>query len=244
MKLVDFIAELDKKRKSLPNRVGGNKQEPIVLGSENLRTFEKQLFECDEFKNVVRINFIDLPSYLVDNETGEPISTNRHFLGGDTSVKSVVSYKIFPNQELKFNKIIDLYSISISKIYTKTEDINKPGVWVYPTTYNPETFTPKNQIRVIWDQQQLEQTLSAIGSDETPKERILRMFKDALETMEPNLPCEYAIHLRCSERSVLNHETEDMEPNKQPSGSVVYTGSTQLFPAFGISSNSGDSGPM
>jgi len=234
MKLVDFIAELDKKRKSLPGNSGKNLQDPIVLGSENLRTFEKQLFECDEFKNVVRINFIDLPSYLVDNETGEPISTNRQFLGGDTSVKSVASYKVFPNQELKFNKIVDLYSISISKIYTKTEDVNKPGVWVYPTIYNPETFTPKNQIRVIWDQTQLEQTLTAIGSSETPKERILRMFKEALETMEPNLPCEYAIHLRCSDRSILNTKSEDVEPNQEPSGSVSFSGPT----------DGGDAGPM
>ena len=117
MKLVDFIEELNKKQKSLSNRAG-NSQDPIVLGSENLRMFEKQLFECDEFKNVVRLNFIDLPTYMVDNETGEPISTNREFLGGDTSVKSVVSYKILPNVNLKFNKIVDLYSISISKIYT------------------------------------------------------------------------------------------------------------------------------
>lgn len=240
MKLVDFIEELDKKRKTLPSRIGGNSQEPIVLGSENLRTYEKKLFECDEFKNVVRLNFLDLPTYLVDNETGEPISTNREFLGGDTSVKNVATYKIFPGQELKFNKIVDLYSISISKIYTKTDDITKPGVWVYPTVYNPETFTPKNQIRVIWDKDQLEQTLTAIGSSETPKERILRMFKEALESMEPNLPCEYAIHLRCSERS-LSIKSEDVQPNQQPSGSVAYTGTTNLFAVF--NDGLGDAGP-
>jgi len=224
MKLVDFIEELNKKQKSLPNRVN-NSQDPIVLRSENLKKFEKQLFECDEFKNVVRLNFIDLPSYMVDNETGEPISANRQFLGGDTSAKSVVSYRINPDQELKFNKIVDLYSVSIVKIYTtKTEDISKPGVWVYPTTYNPETFTPKNQIRVIWDQTQLEQTLSAIGSGETPKDRILRMFKDALDTMEPNLPCEYSILLRCSERSLSNVKSDDVEPTQQLSGSISFSG--------------------
>lgn len=224
MKLVDFIAELDKKKKALPNG-NSNSQGLIVLGSENLRKFEKQLFECDEFKNVVRLNFIDLPTFLVDNETGEPISMNREFLGGDTSVKSVSSYKIFPHKELKFNKIVDLYSISIAKIYTKTEDVNKPGVWVYPTIYNPETFTPKNQIRVIWDPSQMEQTLNAIDKGETVKERLLRMFKDALDTMEPNLPCEYAILIRCSERSISNVKSEDVEPHS---------------PGFDIDSSKGD----
>jgi len=241
MKLVEFIEGLNKKQKTLPNRAS-NSQDPIVLGSENLRMFEKQLFECDEFKNVVRLNFIDLPTYMVDNETGEPISVNRQFLGGDTSIKSVASYKITPDVELKFNKIVDLYSISIAKIYTKTEEVTKPGVWVYPTIYNPETFTPKNQIRVIWDQIQLEQTLLTIGNGETPKDRILRMFKDALETMEPNLPCEYAILLRCSERSLSNSKVEDINPNQPPSGSMSHTGATSLFSIIGINDR-GDAGP-
>jgi len=218
MKLVDFVVNADPK----------DFENKSFMTGQSLKNSEKQLFECEEFKNVARINFLDLPNYLVDNETGEPISASREFLGGDTVVKQVQSYKIYPNQEWKFNKIVDLYSIAIAKIYTKTEDINKPGVWVYPTTYNPETFTQKHQIRVIWDQQQLEQTLTAIGSDETPKERLLRMFKNALESMEPNLPCEYALLIRCSERST-SLITEDVQPSQELPVNTM---------------DSGDAGPM
>jgi len=54
------------------------------------------------------------------------------------------------------------------------------------------------------------------------------MFKDALETMEPNLPCEYAILLRCSERSIanINIEAKHEDTGQTPSGSVSFQGET------------------
>lgn len=192
MKLVDLIVELDKK-----NGTG-------VYTSHELRKIEQRLFECEEFKQVVRINYIDLPAYLVDTETDEPISSNREFLGGNTGVRQVGSFRVEPNQELKLNKIVDLYSISILKRYSVAEEIDKPGIWVYPTIYDPNVFTPKNQIRVIWDPSQLNEALTLMGGVETPKQRLLRMFETALDTMEPNLPCEYVLSFRCSTRSINN----------------------------------------
>lgn len=196
MNLVDFIVELEKKRVDMLNTT-----EPCCLYGQTLKNFEKQLFECDEFKNVVRINYIDLPSYLVDEESGEPISNNREFLGGKTAYKKVITYKIQPGEKIVFNKVVDLYSLQVFKIFNTNEDVNKPGVWVYPTNYDTTTFAATNQIKVIWDPNQLQEALSLIGNPETDKDRLKRMFNQALDSMEPNIPCSYALIVRCSERS-------------------------------------------
>ena len=56
MKLVEFIANLEKTSNlSFQEKTG----EGFTLDSNTLKGFERRLFECDEFKNVVRINFID-----------------------------------------------------------------------------------------------------------------------------------------------------------------------------------------
>lgn len=195
MNLVELIVDLENKR---------NKRDAAAifhLSGPSLKNFEKQLFECDEFKNVVRINFIDLPSYLVDEETGEPISSQREFLGGKTSHKDVITFKIKPDEKIVFNKVVDLYSVQVLKIFNTNETISKPGVWIYPTTYN-DKFEPLNEIRILWNPEQLQEVLNILSvSKETPKERLKRMFDEALDKMEPNLSCSYVLMVRCSERS-------------------------------------------
>lgn len=207
MKLVDFIAELETQTTS--------KDKVFMLTPAELKKMEKSLFECDEFKNVARINFLETPSYLVDEETGEPISTNREFLGGKTQSKNVSAFNICPSQDLKFNKIVDLYTITLNKRYSLKEDIKKPGIWVYPTFYDEKTFVPTNQIRIIWDPIQLDEALKMVGKIETSKQRLLRMFEKALDSMEPNIPCEYVLSIRCSTRSIENSDeikVEEIEP--------------------------------
>jgi hypothetical protein len=205
MKLVEFIKELEQKKEQLGNHsekiAGGN---GFILDSNALRNVEKNLFECDEFKNVVRINYIEMPNYLVDEDSGEPISSNREFLGGKTKVQETKEHTFNPEEEIRFNKIVDLYSIRLNKRYITKEEITKPGVWIYPTVYNQETFEATNQIRVIWDPHQLEQALALVGTKETPKERLMRMFETALDNMEPNTPCEYVLTIRCSSRSLAS----------------------------------------
>lgn len=226
MKLVELLSEMDSKKSQ--SNING-----LLLGPGELKAIENYLFQCDEFKNVVRINYIDLPSYLVDEETGEPVSANRNFIGGNTSIKQVESYRAEGEREFKFNKIIDLYSITLNKRYDVNADISKPGVWVYPTMFDHETFTPKNQIRVIWEPEQLRDALKLMNSTETAKDRLRRMFEDALENMEPNLPCTYVLTLRCSERSISNPEEvclpkEPTQPLKddEEQQPIVYSGST------------------
>ena len=202
MKLVDFIAELEKNKAIIQDAPGGI----FMLDSASLKRLESKLFECEEFKNVARINFIDYPTYLVDDESGEPIATNREFLGGKTKTLEVQSFMINSDQEIKFNKIVDLYAVFLHKKFNTKETIEKPGVWVYPTYYDPETFEATNQIRVIWDPRQFAEALKIVGNAETPKQRLMRMFETALDSTESNLPCEYVLTLRCSMRSILNSD--------------------------------------
>ena len=238
MKLTEFILELEKKQATLANKdvmekiAGGN---GFILGPNDLKNFERQLFECEEFKNVARINYIDSPTFFIDEETGEPISSNREFLGGKLKTNKVDSFTINQNQEIKFNKIIDIYSVTVNKKFLTKEEVSKPGIWIYPTTYDVG-FEPTNQIKVIWDPNQLEEALRLIGNKETPKNRLMRMFESALDTMEPNVPCEYVLTIRCSERSVVNaneflkDDIIDGEPVKSIlyDGMISYTGQTEL----------------
>lgn len=203
MKLVDFIVDLESRlsAREKPEKVNGN---VFTLDSSFLKKIEPKLFECDEFKNVARINFVDYPTYLVDDESGEPIATNREFLGGKTKTLEVQSFMVNSDQEIKFNKIVDLYAVFLHKKFNTKETIEKPGVWVYPTYYDPGTFEATNQIRVIWDPRQLAEALKIVGNAETPKQRLMRMFETALDSTESNLPCEYVLTLRCSTRSISN----------------------------------------
>lgn len=236
MKLVDFIVDLESRlsAREKPERMIGD---ALVLDSSFLRKIEPKLFECDEFKNVARLNYVDCPTYLVDEETGEPIITNREFLGGKTISKQVDSYLVNPGQELKFNKIVDLYSISLNRRYLLKEEISKHGVWVYPTSYDEKTFEPTNKIVVIWDPNQLRDALAMVGNSEKPNDRLKRMFDTALEKMTPNVPCEYVLSLRCSQRSISNYEeiSKEIQENllKEP-GPV---------PGDLIASVDGDGGP-
>ena len=203
MKLAEFIADLEKKKAVMQDGVGFG---GFTLESTSLKNFEKRLFECEEFKNVARINFLEMPTYLIDEETEEPIALNREFLGGKTKTVQVQSFMVNPENELKFNKIVDLYSIRLNKRFDTSLDVSKPGVWVYPTVYDQSTFEATNQIRVIWDPKQLTEALQMVGASETPKQRLMRMFETALDSSESNLPCEYVLTIRCSSRSIVNSE--------------------------------------
>ena len=220
MKLTELLAELSS---SATHEDIINVGNSFTATPGFLKTIEQRLFECDELKNVVRINYLGLPTYLVDKETGEPINVNRNFLGGETTTNTVVEYGFTDDQEIKFNKIVDLYSISLVKTFLAEEDIKKPGVWVYPTTYDETNFISKNQIRVIWEPSQIEDALRFMGKTETVKDRILRMFHDALDSMEPNVPCKYYLQIRCSARSISTQTIAEIVSN------ASYTGATAIF---------------
>lgn len=228
MKLVEFLAKLESQQSQIENA-----EDKIIttngltLDSKVLSMFEKSLFECDEFKNVIRINYLELPNYLIDKESGEPISGNREFLGGDVTVNQTLSFKALPGQEIKFGKYVDIYTISLHKRFNMSEDVKKPGIWIYPTSFEEQTLAPTNQIRVIWDPEQLKDALALMGSQETPKDRIMRMFESALDSMEPNISCEYIVEIRCSARSIVSAEKKEEAFNNNADHTAVIDGDSE-----------------
>ncbi len=204
MKLIDLITQVDNGEILALSRI--DKKEGLKLSGANLKYLENKLFECDEFKNVIRINFLETPSYLADKESGEPISVNRNFIGGDVKPLQVVEYRLEEDCILHLNKMVDIFSIELEKWYNVDTAIDKPGVWVLPTKYNAETFEQRKEIRVIWEPEVLNAALKSIGGKETIKERLMRMFEQALESNEPNTNCSYSLKLRVSSRSVAKIE--------------------------------------
>lgn len=200
MKLIDLITQVDKGEILALSTI--DKQDGLKLSGANLKYLESKIFECDEFKNVIRINFLDSPTYLADKETGEPISVNRNFVGGDVKPHNVVEYRLEEDCTLHLNKMVDIYSIELEKWYGVDTVVDKPGVWVLPTRYGSETFETKKEIRVIWEPNVLQEALKLSGTRETVKQRLLRMFQEALESNEPNTECSYSLKLRVSSRSV------------------------------------------
>lgn len=208
MKLVELITKLERKKLQMPNKSEHKEafDAPFVLDYQALKGIEKYLFDCDEFKNVIRVNYLPLPNYHVDEETNEPIIYNTEFLGGKLMVGKSESFMVNPGQEIKFNKVIDIYSIMLNKRFLTNENLDKSGIWIYPTKVDTNTFDYTNQIKVIWDPNQLKEVLALVGTSETPKQRLMRMFESALNDMTPNIPCEYVLTIRCSERSIANEE--------------------------------------
>lgn len=228
MKLVEFLAKLESHQSE--NDTRENKiitETGLILNSKTLSTFENSLFECDEFKNVIRINYLEYPTYLVDKESGEPISGNREFLGGEVKSHETLTFRALPGQEFKFAKYVDIYTIALHKRYNTAEDVKKPGIWVYPTTFDEKTLTPTNQIRVIWDPEQLNDALLLMGNRETPKERIMRMFESALDNMEPNISCEYVVEIKCSERSIISAEKKEELFNNNVDHTAIMDGDSE-----------------
>jgi hypothetical protein len=186
MKLSELLADLEKN--GIKNPGFGNFP---VFDHRNLKAFENRLYECEEFKDVVRINFLEMPTYLVDEETGEPIAGQRNYLGGNAKPHQVSSFQFTEGDDIKFGKIVDLYSISVSKIYDlnffNNSENRKPGVWNFPTVYDTETFEPLKEIRVIWSPDQIKDVLALTESKETLRERLLRMFEEALDRQDAQL---------------------------------------------------------
>lgn len=200
MKLIDLIKQVD--NGEILDLSIVDRQDGLVLSGENLKHLEAKIFECDEFKNVIRINFLENPTFLADKETGEPISVNRNFVGGDVKPQSVAEFNLEEDCVLHLNKMVDIFSIKLEKWYNVDSKIDKPGVWILPSKYNEETFLLRKEVRVIWEPDLLEDALRYSGGKETVKERLMRMFEQALDSAEPNTSCAYSLKIRFSSRSV------------------------------------------
>lgn len=206
MKLIELLKKIEEQKNDNLSELDFMSGNSLNLTAKELRGYEKNLFECDEFKNVVRINYIDFPTYQVDKQSGEPISINREFLGGDVVANTVSTFQIEQDKEINFSRFIDIYNISLFKKFNPLEENKKPGIWVYPTEFDSTDFSSINQIRVIWDPEKLKDALQFMEKPETSKERLLRLFESSLDNMVPNISCDYFINIRCSERSIISPE--------------------------------------
>lgn len=211
MKLQELFEEFEKRGSVDPKTMDLN-----TIAGPYLKTFEKELYQCEEFKNVLRINFLEMPSFIADIETGEPIIFNSNYMGeGDVKNQSVLSYKYDSDEPINFNKIVDIYSITMLKMYDTKSTFNKPGVWSFPTVYNPENSEPSKEIRVIWSPEKMQDAIVLTNSKESVKMRLMRLFEEALDRDQPNIPFTPKYMIRCSSRSVANKfaETEPAPTN-------------------------------
>lgn len=218
MKLIDLIKQVDNGEILALSTI--DKKDGLKLSGANLKYLENKLFECDEFKNVIRINFLETPTFLAEKETGEPIAVNRNFVGGDVKPQTVVEFNLEEDCTLHLNKMIDVYSIELEKWYNVDSKVDKPGIWILPSKYNEETFLLRKEVRVIWEPDLLEDALRYGGGKETVKERLMRMFEQALDSNEPNTSCAYSLKIRFSSRSVSRiedpAEVEELETIELP----------------------------
>lgn len=198
-----------------------------TLGPEELQNemVQKFLLCFDEFKNVKKINVLKAPSYLGDIKTGAPIEQDETNLGdrSKTKVYQALSFKYSPDGEynFEFNEEIDLYCITLSpKMYDPKElDIFKLGVgtWVMPAMYNPTTFIPLREIKVVFSPEAIQDIFGLKNDEETNKEvksRLLKSFEDAIDNgFKENVPYSRGVIFRVSSRSVK--ETKEKNNSKR-----------------------------
>lgn len=210
MKLLELLQKLEKENTGIEIEPGVESS-MFTLNSKTLQLIESELFECDEFKKVVRINYLALPAFPIDKVSGEPLSSNRDFIGGETEIGEVVTFKSSQEAPMIFGRFVDLYSIIVCKHYDTKTEITKPGVWIFPTEYDLNKGEAKQQIRVIWNSHQIEMALAYTNQKDSVRDRLVRMFETALDNMIPNIECTYSIKIRCSERSILQGTVENYD---------------------------------
>ncbi len=125
-----------------------------AFSPEHLEMLKGSLMECDEFKNTKKINIVHLPAFLAFEQTGDPVSHDLLLKGVDLKVKTkaVVTATYRLEEDSEFDEIVDLYMITESPAIYNPECVDNldTGVWKLPTSYNPENFLPKNEIRIIY----------------------------------------------------------------------------------------------
>lgn len=191
MKLIDLLLEIEKTNPAAFDN--GHLHSKVIEG------YKEKFFQCEEFKSVARINYLPTPSFAYDKETNEPLIYNPNFIGGETLSETTTAVAL--DDTATFNKVVDIYSFQIHRVYNKKQEINKPGVWVFPTDYDETDFTATNEVRVIWNPDQMREVMTMLNSKETVEDRLTRLFAEALKN-GPNIPCDYQVIFRGSARSL------------------------------------------
>ena len=151
------------------------------IKSSLLHLIEKQLNECDEFKNVTKLVILDTP--FTTNKDGDVIE----------------AHSIKLNDNLKFSGKLYLYAIirtpemyNINTMYTPVKD----GCCITPTIYNPETFVPVKHIMLAFSPEQLQD--SGMTKDNSTRKQLHNMLDTILDNQnEYQVRGEHGIILRC-----------------------------------------------
>jgi hypothetical protein len=187
------------------------------LDNEMLFRVKDLLFTLDEFKDVEEINILTLPSFLDNgNDEPNPFFTHKGFKSGikldhklpdDNGRPQSTPTINFDPEKHKFGKKVDLYSIQLGpKVFdpSKLKSYNLgEGIWHLPTMYDPITFTPLKEIKIIWNVERIQD--GEITLENLAVEKILDDVRSILTgpPIETNVEFEQPILIRCSSRSIL-----------------------------------------
>lgn len=173
-----------------------------ILRGESLKTLVPELLKTDEFKDVKKLNIVDYPHWVGNQETEE-------FQPDGVGIL-IHSYKF--GYTSFFSSIVNLYSITLSpKVYDPNE-LNKlgKGVWVMPLIAEEPDLEPIRQIRINYSPKLVQDLKNAKIADGEAKmkELIFEQLEKALKG-PPNIPSKRAIIFRCSPKSMkLNVEKD------------------------------------
>lgn len=189
----------------LDSIIGENDAEN-TLKNELLSEIKDILLTFEEFKNVKKINILPMPTYLAKKGSYIPTSIDDTYLGGETDTIHSVCYKLIDG-ECTLNEEIDLYSIWLTPVLYEQNDLNyvrnKIGVYRTPLIYDPNTFTPTEQISITWSTAGIKDSLGHLTPVEQEVEvrrRLMKMFEDALDG-KCDLPKRRGVIVRISPRS-------------------------------------------
>lgn len=199
-KLVEYIDEI---KKDLSKGLNSEFLTiPFVMAQ--LKLNPDILKQFDEFKNVKRINFVELPIFSADINTEEPINLDGTYLGGPTK-EIFVQNLVFGNRVDLLNEVVDIYSIDTIDSYDSEANKNLTfGVWQHPIKYNPINFSSYSKIEVIYSLENIvgEKEISKDEAKKLAKQIILKQVSDLIDSEEVNVFRPKSILLRCSPRSI------------------------------------------
>jgi hypothetical protein len=177
-----------------------------IYGDE-LNAIVDELLKFKEFENVKKINVLNTPIYMASATSGKPILFDEDFIGGDT-VLHTHDRKMYVDKVNSFNEEIDVFGLELTPFTYNHGEIDKVrstfGVWRLPTLYDPTNFNPMCGIVVNWAPDAI-QTTPEEGEKNALKlkERLIRLFTEALESDKPTIRMRRGVIIRCSPRSYI-----------------------------------------
>ena len=175
MKLKELLDQIFKDGPIPTNQFGIT--DYTLYGSQTLEPLKDKLLECDEFKNLHSLRFVDTPTFIA---------------GGQPYV--VETYKL--TDVIKFNGVGVLLSIALTPEMYDPNVLIKPvkdGAAISPTFYNPTNFEPYKRIVLEFSPERMQDGI-------TNHEEIVRQeLHDLLDKVLDN-PEDYRVK---GERAVL-----------------------------------------